>query len=180
METLMKHLTKLVVLAALLGVASPAYALHPNSLTRVQVFQNVSGATLTSFSAVVVDLSDAANATGSSINDSAATFGSLVNTTTTADSANFAGVLVDDSCVDDQLCRFAVEGPTLARWAGSTDDSDTDGVAIGTTTVAGMLGAGNGAGYILEATDATGAIGGPSQAVDNVLAWVWLQREPSK
>ena len=41
METLMKHLTKLVVLAALLGVASPAYALHPNSLTRVQVFQNV-------------------------------------------------------------------------------------------------------------------------------------------
>ena len=180
METLMKHITRLVVLAALLGVASPAYALHPNSLTRVQVFQNVSGSTITSYTAVVIDLSDAANAVGSSPNDSASTIGTLVNTTTSADSANFAGVLVDDQCVDDQLCRFAVEGPSLARWAGSTDDTDTDGTAIGTTTIAGELGAGNGAGYVLDATDATAALGAASQGYDNVLTWVWLQREPSK
>ena len=176
----MRTLFSIAVLL-LLGTGSAwAGDVQSTSLTTVQVFRNVAGSTLTSGTSVVLDLAAESDVTIGDFLGESSTIGTMVTTTSTADIAYFTGVLVDPSCADDQLCRFAVRGPVLARWCGSTDDTDTDGVVIGTCNgVAGQLGSGSGAGFVIDATDAT-APGPSTGSADNSLAWVWLQPEPAK
>lgn len=177
-----------VMAAGVLALAAPVFA-QEHSLANVVVrhFRNVSGGTLTSHEAVAFSLTDGDLTTGSD-DTVASNIGYLVTTTTTADVRTFAGVLVDGSCPDDTICRFAVAGPTLVRWAQATDAPavvSTIGGAVGTTTVAGMLGAGTGAGVLLsldtnsESACQNTAANGTAGGCDGELRWVFLRgQEP--
>ena len=81
--------------------------------------------------------------------------GTYITTTTSADDAEVAGVVDDNSCADQTYCRVQVYGPRLVRCADSTDDV-TIAAAVGTTTVAGEMGGGNGLGVALTDCNASG------------------------
>lgn len=62
-----------------------------------------------------------------------------VITTTTADDPYTAGVIVDNSCVDQTLCTMVTRGLVTTRIANATDDTAVD-TLVGSTTVAGQAG----------------------------------------
>lgn len=96
---------------------------------RTRIVFNDAGSNLTSFSVVVWDNDDTE-------------FGRsgypYVTTTTTADDPWVAGVTIQD-CSDQALCEIVVEGPAIARIAGSTDNV-TEDTLVATSTVAGQVG----------------------------------------
>ena len=157
---------------ALLGATAPVVsAEHSMDNVRMAVYRNVSGSTLQSGTAVIFDSTDA-DVTVGATKTAASTIGILVDTTTTNDSGLFAGVLYDDTCVDDQACRFVTYGPAIVRFAGSTDGTSTAGDELGTTSRAGELGAGSGAGRLLSGTAAQGNI-----ALNGSLVWAFINQE---
>ena len=158
---------------ALLGATAPIVsAEHSMDNVRMAVYRNVSGAALTSGTAVIFDTTDA-DVTAGNTKSAASTVGILVDTTTTDDSGLFAGVLYDDSCADDQACRFVIYGPTIVRFAGSTDGTTTEGDELGTTARAGELGAGAGAGRLLHNV----GVAGSDIAANNSLVWAFINQE---
>lgn len=167
--TKLRFVLSLLVLPLLI---SPVFAQEKaQDIRTVEVFQNVSGSTLSSGAAVVFDLTDTALVTGSSAG-AKTTLGFAVDTTTTADSAMFAGILLDYSCEDDRICRFVTEGPALAQFACSTDNAEPTvaGAGVGTSSVAGMLGSGTNAGVLLSEDIST-----PQVTADGCLKWVWVE-----
>ena len=75
-------------------------------------------------------------------------------------------------------------GPAIARWAGSTDNTNTRLADVGTTTLAGQMGSGNLAGTLLSLTldqrsgqaDTVGTTGGELNGFgDNETRWIWVQ-----
>lgn len=90
--------------------------------------------------------------------------GTYITTTSTNDVAGVAGVVDDNSCADQTYCRVQVFGPRLARCSDSTD-AVTTGNAVGTTTVAGTYGGGNGLGVAL----------GACNAADGANDWVFIR-----
>ena len=158
---------------ALLGATAPMVsAEHSMDNVRMAVYRNVSGAALTSGTAVIFDTTDA-DVTAGATKSAASTVGILVDTTTTADSGLFAGVLYDDSCADDQACRFVIYGPTIVRFAGLTDGTTTEGDELGTTTRAGELGAGDGAGRLIHNV----GVAGSNIAANNSLVLAFINQE---
>ena len=132
-----------ILLAALFSLmaAPTAWAAeHSTANTHAFTYRNVSGSTLSSGAAVVYSLTDADLTTGTRI-AALSNIGYLVTTTTSPDSTLFAGGLMDSTCVDDQECRFARTGAVLAQVACTTDNAEP-GNTVGTTTLAGRLGAG--------------------------------------
>ena len=151
----------------------------------IKIFRNVSGGSTSSGTAFILQSNsgDANVLVGQSFGNESS-LGLDVTTTTSADSDDFVGVQVDDTCLDDGLCRLVTYGPAIARWAGSTDNSNTRLVDVGTTTVAGHLGSGTFAGTLLSLTltqdtasaDTVGTTAGEILGIqDNELRWVWVQ-----
>ena len=158
---------------ALLGATAPVVsAEHSMDNVRMAVYRNVSGSTLTSGTAVIFDTTDT-DVTAGATKSAASTVGILVDTTTTGDSGLFAGVLYDDSCADDQACRFVIYGPSIVRFAGATDGTTTEGDELGTTTVAGQVGAGNGVGRLIHNV----GVGSSNIAADGSLVWAFINQE---
>src|SRR3990167_12163 len=157
---------------ALLGATAPVVsAEHSMDNVRMAVYRNVSGSTLTSGTAVIFDTTET-DVTAGAPKTAASAVGILVDTTTSADSGLFAGVLYDDSCADDQACRFVTYGPAIVLFAGSTDGTTTEGDELGTTTRAGELGAGNGARRLIHNVAAQGDI-----AANGSLVWAFINQE---
>ena len=168
--------------AALCLVAAPVWAIEQSSqsLVDVKVFRNVSGATQSSGTAYVLqEASTDSNIVIGEFKGSDSTLGMDVTTIATADSDDFVGIQVDDSCLDDALCRVIVWGPALAKWAGATDNTNTRLADVGTTTVAGRLGSGTLAGTLLSLTVTQTTAGGEAEEIngqtDNENRWVWVQ-----
>lgn len=178
----MRHFLLAILLA--LGMGTTAWAdaitLNVDSTTlarRTRIVFNDSGSDLTHGSVVVWDNDDTE-------------FGRngypYVTTTTTVDEPWVAGVTTDDTCTDQSLCEIVVEGPVVARIAGSTDNV-TEDTLVGTTTVAGQVGdytaaantcalgnfigdGASGAGGRQAYTGATTSLN-----VDNTPQWVFVQ-----
>ena len=91
--------------------------------------------------------------------------GTYITTTTSADDAATVGVVDDDSCANQTYCRVQIYGPRLVRCANTTD-AVTNGSAVGSTTVAGQCGGGNGLGFAMSARHGT---------FDNDLTWVFIR-----
>src|SRR3990167_9815941 len=179
MSYLKKCLLGVVGLFVVAGSASaqvlPADA---TNVREVRIFRNVSGASTTSGTGFVLQEPNAdANVLIGVDFGQESSLGLDVTTTTSDDAISFVGVQVDDTCLDDGLCRLVTYGPALARWAGTTDNTDTRLAAVGTTAVAGQLGSGTNAGILLSLSvhgpgstaDTESASGG-----DNSLRWVWV------
>ena len=150
----------------------------------IKIFRNVSGGSTTSGTAFVLqDGSTDANVLVGRTFGNESSLGLDVTTTTSTDSDDFVGVQVDDTCVDDALCRVVTYGPAIARWAGSTDNTTTRLADVGTTTVAGNLGSGTLAGTLLSLTldqwgtaDTVGTTAGELNGTqNNETRWVWVQ-----
>lgn len=183
----MNTLRKFLLGAVLVGLAAPVWAAElpadATNLREVRIFRNVSGSTQTSGTGyILTDNSSDANVLVGRTFGAESSLGLDVTTTTTADSDDFVGVQLDDSCLDDQLCRLVTYGPALARWAGTTDNTVTRLADVGTTTVAGQLGSGTLAGTLLSLTldqqtsDTVGTTAGESNvSPDGDLRWVWVQ-----
>ena len=179
MKTLRFVLSALFALS--LGVGSVQAAVLPADATNnreIRIFRNVSGASTTSGTGFVLqDAATDANVLIGTDFGRESSLGLDVTTTTAADDITFVGVQVDDTCIDDGLCRVVTQGAALARWAGDTDNTNTRLAAVGTTTVAGNLGSGTNAGVLLSLS-----VFGPSAATDvefaspgdNALRWVWV------
>ena len=177
----------------LLGGGSPAFAMvcgggYSQTETSHTVFEhacyeyyfNNSGATQTSGSVVVFDTSGTGvnqsvelNASRNDV-DSNANDGDVDNiftyitTTTTADSELVAGVVDDDSCVDQSYCRVQVRGPRVTR-CGNTDT--VAGEAVCTSTTAGVCGD--------CAANPDGVLGLASQTTTAPNAVTWVNINPT-
>ena len=170
----------------LLGMGSAVYAelLPADARTnqRISIFRNVSGSTQTSKTAYI--LQDGATDTNVLVaratGGGESSLGLDVTTTTTADVGTFIGCQLDDSCLDDALCRVVTWGPALCRWAGATDNTNTRMATVGTTTVAGQLGSGTLAGLVMSLTlrsveDTVGTnVGEVNATQDNEVRWIWV------
>ena len=177
-----------IVLA--IGWVSQAWAgVLPADATNVReihIFRNVSGGTTTSGTAFVLqDNSTDNNVLVGSNFGTESSLGLDVTTTTTVDSDDFVGIQVDDSCIDDGLCRLVTYGPAIARWCGSSDNTNTRLVDVGTCATAGQLGSGTLAGTLLSLSLSTGSgdtvdtvgttAGENSGTANNELRWIWVQ-----
>jgi len=131
----------------------------------VEVYFNNSGGSLTSGTVVILDTSGsglngtvvsgdtAGNKTLDVMGDDGDVdnLGTYITTTTTADDERVAGVVRDNSCSDQSYCSVVVRGPIRARCYDSTDAITAGATgAVGTTTAAGLAGAGKGLGFALE------------------------------
>lgn len=187
MNTFRKLLMGLAVLA--LG-ATPAMATElpadATNLRDVRIFRNVSGSTQSSGTGYVLqDNSSDANVLVGRTFGNESSLGLDVTTTTSNDSDDFVGCQLDDTCLDDQLCRVVTYGPAICRWAGSTDNTNTRLADVGTTSVAGNLGSGTLAGTLLSLTldqwgtaDTVGTTAGELNGrQDNETRWIWIQPE---
>lgn len=184
MKSLMRTLLGVGMVLGLSGSASanvlPADA---TNVRDIRIFRNVSGGTTTSGTAfILTDNNSDVNVLVGQKFGSESSLGLDVTTTTSADSDDFVGCQVDDTCLDDQLCRLVTYGPAICRWAGSTDNSNTRLVDVGTTTVAGNLGSGTLAGTLLSLTldqgaaDTVGTTAGElNGSGNNELRWIWVQ-----
>ena len=147
------------------------------NVREIKIFRNVSGSTQTSGTGYVLqDANTDANVLiGTDFGRETST-GLDITTTTSADAITFVGCQLDDTCVDDGLCRVVVYGPAICRWAGSTDNTNSRLVAVGTTTVAGRLGSGTKAGLTLslninpDTNDVE-----TNGATDADLRWIWVK-----
>lgn len=173
-----------------LGLGNTAWAgLLPADATNVRevkIFRNVSGASTTSGTAFILQENNTdSNVLVGNTFGSESSLGLDVTTTTGADSDDFVGVQVDDTCVDDGLCRVVTYGPVIARWCGTTDNTNTRLADVGTCNgVAGQLGAGTLAGVLLSLTldqttlDTVGTTAGETNgAANNELRWIWVRPE---
>lgn len=129
---------------------------------------NNSGSTQTSGTVVILDVSgtgvNGATVSGDIAGDNGIdlvssdgdvdNIGTYFTTTTSADVDTVAGVVADDSCLDQTYCRVQTRGPRRVRCADSTD-AITVSAAVGTTTVDGNCGGGSGLGRALEAGNGT-------------------------
>ena len=177
MQTIRKFL--LVVAGLFLAASSASAELLPADATNVRdikIFRNVSGASTTSGTGFVLQEANAdTNVLIGTEFGRESSLGLDVTTTTADDAVSFVGVQVDDTCLDDGLCRVVTYGPAIARWAGSTDNTNTRLAAIGTTALAGQLGSGTNAGIVLSLSiypDQNDAE--TNGAADNELRWVWV------
>lgn len=168
-------------LGAVVALAAPVWAQEfpadATNVREVKIFRNVSGATTTSGTAFVLQEANADSNVeiGTDFGDTS-TLGLDLTTTTSADSDDFVGCQVDDSCLDDGLCRVVTWGPAICRWAGSTDNTNTRLAEVGTTTVAGQLGSGTLAGQLLSLSIYAGTDDVESNAsADNELRWIWIR-----
>mgnify|MGYP001615385508 CR=1 FL=1 len=164
--------------AALLLLLSSARTAWADSQTAqsnqiVQVYRNVSGSTLASGTGVQLDFNDTDRSFACGFKGCFVDAGHFVETTTTADDDDFVGVLLADSCLDDQECPVVIWGPALVRWAGSTDNTNTVGALVGTTTVDGQMGSGTGAGTLLSLT-MTAAGAEVNGSADGETRWVFV------
>ena len=96
--------------------------------------------------------------------------GTYITTTTSADNVEFVGIVDDDSCADQSYCRVQVSGPRSAR-ANCAADAITSGSEVGTSTTAGALGGGAGAGVALSAC---------RDASQNTVGLFWLSIDPGR
>ena len=146
---------------AVCGAVAPAYAgiqIGSDDLGAanriITAVYNDSGSTLQSGAVVIWD-------TGNT-DPVDASLGTWVTTTTSADDALVAGVVVGQSIIDQGIGTICVYGPCYALWAATTDGgTDAVGTALGTTTVAGQYGVGSNLGVALEtsANSDSGALG---------------------
>lgn len=167
----------LVVLVAGQVSAAPTLIADATNGRQVTIFRNVSGGTTTSGTAhILQDSTSDGNVLVGTDFGQESSLGLDVTTTTSADSGRFVGCQVDDSCVDDALCRVVTWGPAICRWAGATDNTNTKMATVGTTTVAGMLGSGTLAGLTMSTTLSPGHTSDVEQngANDNELRWIWV------
>ena len=175
MKTL-RYLLAAVVLFLGTAVASAA-VLPADAVTnrRVSILRNVSGASTTSGTAFVLqDASTDANVLIGGAAGQESSLGLDVTTTTTADVGTFVGCQVDDTCIDDGLCRVVTWGPAICQWAGTTDNTNTRMATVGTTTVAGRLGSGTLAGLTMS-LGITGTSDVEFNGIgDNDLRWIWI------
>lgn len=147
------------------------------NVREVKIFRNVSGGTTTSATAFILqDANTDSNVLIGTDFGRESSLGLDVTTTTSADSKAFIGCQLDDSCLDDGLCRVVTWGPALCRWAGSTDNTDTRMATVGTANnVAGQLGSGTEAGLTMS----LGVIPGSNDAEfngqnDGELRWIFV------
>jgi hypothetical protein len=149
---------------------------------RVTIFRNVAGSTVKSGAGLVLqDANTDANVLIGSTFGRESSLGLDVTTTTTADVSTFVGCVVDDSCLDDQLCRLVTWGPALCQWAGSTDNgSNTRMATVGTTTVAGQLGSGTLAGINMSLSLHDNVQDTEFNGKANLeLRWIWVNPDNS-
>ena len=185
MSRWLQVLLGVLVVGSMASVASaellPADA---TNVREIKIFRNVSGSTQTSGTGYVLqDNSTDANVLVGRTFGNESSLGLDVTTTTSADSDDFVGVQIDDSVVDDGLVRLVTYGPAIARWCGSTDNTNTRLADVGTCTVAGNLGSGTLAGTLLSLTlnqfgtaDTVGTTAGEGNGfADNELRWIWVQ-----
>ena len=168
------------------GVSAAILPADATNVREIHIFRNVSGSTTTSGTAFILqENSTDSNVLVGNAFGAESSLGLDVTTTTGADSDDFVGIQIDDSVVDDDLVRLVTYGPAIARWCGTTDNTDTRLADVGTCNgVAGQLGAGTLAGTLLSLTldqttlDTVGTTGGETNgAANNELRWVWVQPE---
>lgn len=179
----MRHTLKLVLgLGLMLGVGGSVSAntlpADATNVREVKIFRNVTGSSTTSGTALL--LQEASTDTNVLIGTDFGRESSLgldvITSASLADTERFVGVQLDDTCVDDGLCRVVTYGPAIARWAGSTDNTNTRMATVGTTTVAGLLGSGTNAGLVMSLTinpDTNDAEG--NGQTDQDLRWVFVK-----
>lgn len=183
MSRLMRTAAAAFVVLSLAGVAQ-AEVLPADARTNqvVGLFRNVSGSTQTSGTAYILqNNSDDTNVLVAAYG-SESSLGLDVTTTASADQGTFVGCQLDDTCLDDQLCRVVTRGPALCLWAGSTDNTNTRMATVGTTTVAGQLGSGTLAGLTMSLSlnevgtqDTVGTTGGEQNgSQDSERRWIWV------
>lgn len=127
-----------------------------SQLQETAVFLNVSGGTLTSGMAVILDTSSSDITTGT-------TLGTGVTTTTAADNVLAIGIVKSESAADDTPVVVVTRGPVKARILDSSDNVIT-GAAVGTSTTAGYVGGGTNLGMSL----------GPGTGVDVEFEYIWV------
>lgn len=187
MRHMMSRAAAAFLMVLSLGQAAWAEVLPADARTnsRISIFRNVSGATQTSRTAYILqENSSDTNVLVGGTGGGESSLGLDVTTTTSADASTFIGCQVDDTCLDDQLCRVVTWGPALCRWAGSTDNTNTRMATVGTTTVAGELGSGTLAGLTMSLTltspsgdtvDTVGTTAGEQNgSQNNELRWIWV------
>lgn len=173
-----KLLLSLMLLGLMAGSAFAAVLpADATNVREIKIFRNVSGASTTSGTAFILQNanSDANVLIGTDFGQESS-LGLDVTTTTSADVESFVGVQLDDTCVDDGLCRVVTWGPAIARWAGLTDNTNTRMATIGTTTVAGLLGSGSNAGITMSLSiDASTTDTESNGTSDSDLRWVFVK-----
>ena len=177
MSRFLKGLALLGVLS-LLGVQVASATVLPADATnnrQVGIFRNVSGATTGSGTAFILqDASSDANVLIAGDVGQEGSLGLDVTTTTSADSGRFVGCQLDDTCLDDGLCRVVTRGAALCRFAGSTDNTNTRMATVGTTTVAGNLGSGTLAGLTMSLKVTGTSDSEQNGSADNEYRWIWV------
>ena len=176
-----------ISLGLVLGLGGQVWAeilpADATNVREVKIFRNVSGGSTSSGTGFVLqeNSSDVNVLVGQTFGNESS-LGLDVTTTTSADSDDFVGIQVDATCLDDGLCRLVTYGPAIARWAGSTDNTNTRLADVGTTTVAGQMGSGTLAGTLLSLTlnqqsaDTVGTTAGElNGSSDNETRWIWVQ-----
>lgn len=178
MSRLQSMLLGLFVWVAGTSIASAStLAADASTNQRVSIFRNVSGATTYSGTAFILQdsTSDSNVLVGTDFGQESS-LGLDVTTTTSDDSLRFVGCQKSDSCLDDQLCEVVTWGPAICKWAGADDNTDTLMAAVGTTTIAGCLGAGSYAGLTMSTTLSPGHVSDTQQngSTDGELRWIWV------
>jgi len=182
-------LRTLFVLSLVASISTPVWAeilpADATNVREVKIFRNVSGESNSSGTGYVLqENSTDTNVLVGQTFGNESSLGLDVTTTTSADSDDFVGIQIDDTCIDDGLCRLVTWGPAIARWAGSTDNTNTRLADVGTTTVAGQMGSGTLAGTLLSLTldqrsgqaDTVGTTGGELNGFgNNETRWIWVQ-----
>lgn len=167
-----------LVLSSVIGVSAgelPADATNIRS-DSIKIFRNVSGAVTTSGTAFVLqDANTDSNVLIGTDFGRESSLGLDVTTTTSDDVSTFIGCQVQDSCLDDGLCKIVTWGPALCRWAGATDNTDSRMALVGTTAIAGQLGSGTNAGLTMSLSIIPGEndteFNGQN---DGELRWIWI------
>ena len=177
MKLMLRTVLGLLVGMGLMATASAnVLPADGTSLSTVKVFRNVSGASTTSGTAFILqNASSDANVLIGGDFGRESSLGLDVTTTTSDDDTEFVGCQVDDTCVDDGLCRVVVWGPAICRWAGSTDNTNTRMANVGTTAVAGALGSGSNAGITMSLTLVPETNDSEENGrSDGELRWIWV------
>ena len=137
-----RFLLALLLLSGAAGTSVWADSQTAQSNQRTAIYRNISGSTQSSGWVAIFDFDDTDRSFACGEKGCFTDAGYFVEATTSADSDDVAGVLLDDSCLDDQECVFVVEGPAYTQWAGATDNTNTLGADVGTSTVSGRAGSG--------------------------------------
>ena len=177
MKTLSRIVLGCLMVLGVAGVASadvlPADA---TNIRDIKIFRNVSGGETTSGTGFVLqDENTDSNVLIGTDFGRESSLGLDVTTTTSDDAITFIGCQLDDTCIDDGLCRVVTYGPAICKWAGADDNTDTRMAAVGTTTIAGNLGNGTNAGLTMSRT--LSAISNDTDQVglqDQEIRWIWV------